>query len=187
MAFGTGTHPTTQLCLELLDECLLKALPEGASTDIPSAGVTVNDGVIDAVIDIGCGSGILAVAALLLGAGHALAVDIDPEAVRASLANAALNGVADRLEIGQGSIGEILAGRFSVRRSPLVLANILAPILVRLLGDGLGDLLAPGGQLILSGILEDQVSEVLAAAEAQGLRLVERRQSGDWVALRVSP
>ena len=178
MAFGTGTHPTTQLCLELLDGCLQEALPEGAAPAGHSSGMTV--------IDVGCGSGILAVAALLLGASHALAVDTDPEAVRASQANAALNGVADRIEIGQGSVDEILSGSYSLRRSPLVLANILAPVLVRLLGEGLGDLVTPGGQLILSGILGDQAGQVLSAAEAHGLHLVERRQSGDWVALLFS-
>jgi ribosomal protein L11 methyltransferase len=136
MAFGTGTHPTTQLCLELLEACL----PENAA----------------AVIDVGCGSGILAVAALKLGVQAALGVDIDPEAVQAAQANGELNGVAERLEVKLGSVAEVLSGATTLRSAPLVLANILAPVIVRLLDDGLADLLDQGGVLVLSGILDEQ-------------------------------
>lgn len=168
MAFGTGTHPTTQLCLQALEQAASQA---GASWE---------------VIDLGCGTAILAIAALKLGARHALGVDIDPVAVQAAQENAATNGVTSNLELGTGSLTEIQAGAFSIRKAHIVLANILAPVLIRLLGEGLGDLLTDGGALILSGILQEQADEVQAAAENHGLRLMMRHQSGDWVALVVS-
>jgi ribosomal protein L11 methyltransferase len=168
MAFGTGTHPTTQLCLYALEEA--------------AAGAGESWGVID----LGCGTAILAIAALKLGASHALGVDIDPEAIQAARENAATNGVTADLELGLGSLAEIRSGKFLLQKSRVVLANILAPVLIRLLGEGLGSLLEPDGVLILSGILQEQADEVKAAAEAQGLRLATRRQSGDWVALSVA-
>ena len=164
MAFGTGTHPTTQLCLQLLDELVD---PAGTSQ----------------LIDLGCGSGILSIAALQLGAAHALAVDIDQQAIEAARQNAAANGVGDRLETGLGSVAEIRAGEFSIRQAPLVVANILAPVIIRLLGEGLGELVPPGGVLILSGILEEQAAGVLEAARAAGFENQRRLQEGDWVAL----
>jgi ribosomal protein L11 methyltransferase len=168
MAFGTGTHPTTQLCLELLETCF--------SGETPG-----ND-----VIDVGCGSGILSVAALKLGARHALGVDIDEEAVRVAQENAALNGVAGRFEIAQGSLQEIQSGAFGMRQAPVVLANILAPVIIRLLGEGVAELASPGGILILSGILYEQLGGVTLALEKAGCRLEEVRQMGDWVALKAT-
>jgi ribosomal protein L11 methyltransferase len=165
MAFGTGTHPTTQLCLALAENQVKPGEP---------------------AIDIGCGSGILSVAALKLGASHALGVDIDPEAITASVQNAALNGVSDRLELGVGSVTEVRAGNFSIRQAPLVFANILAPIIIRLLKAGLAELLEPGGVLIFSGILAEQEQMVLQEAQAYGLRLCEGRQVQDWVAMRLT-
>lgn len=162
MAFGTGTHPTTQLCLEMVEEYTRPGLD---------------------VIDVGCGSGILSVAALKLGAGHALGVDIDNAAVISSRENAAANGVLDQLEVGIGSVSELLTGQYSLRQAPLVLANILAPVIIRLFEAGLADLVAPGGILILSGILDSQAAEVLTAAEARGLNHLHTRQQGDWVAI----
>ena len=170
MAFGTGTHPTTQLCLELAEAAL-----SGLSPDVARP----------AVIDVGCGSGILSVAAIKLGASRALGVDIDPRAVEVSLENAALNGVSETYTAGTGSVEEILKGNFSLRQGGLVFANILAGILVRLFADGLAELVSPGGSLILSGILADQQESMLAAAQAHGMKLCERRQIADWVALSV--
>ncbi len=162
MAFGTGTHPTTQLCLELVE-------------------VYSHPG--ETVIDVGCGSGILSIAALKLGASHALAVDIDLQAVRSTRENATVNDTLAPLEIGQGSVDEILAGKFSLSHSPLVLANILAPVIIRLFDAGLARLIAPGGVIILSGILDTQAEDVIAAAQAKGLQEIDRRQIADWVAL----
>ena len=169
MAFGTGTHPTTQLCLELLETCMTQVNPR--ETD---------------VIDVGCGSGILSIAALKLGARRAVAVDIDPQAVSVTQENAALNGITAGLETGIGSVAELRGGAFSIHQAQVVLANILALVIVQLLGAGLADLLAPGGIAIFSGILAEQEPDVVAALERSGLRLAGRRQSGDWVALQVS-
>jgi ribosomal protein L11 methyltransferase len=175
MAFGTGTHPSTQICMELL-ECYT---PIGQP-----------------VIDVGCGSGILSIAAVKLGASRALAVDIDAQAVRSTCENAEANGVLAQIESGQGSVADILAGHFSIRQAPLVLANILAPVIIRLFtpevlpgftagpsGAGLADLVAPGGWLVLSGILDHQADEVVQTAVSYGMTEVERRQITDWVAI----
>ncbi|MCX7977084.1 MAG: 50S ribosomal protein L11 methyltransferase [Bellilinea sp.] len=162
MAFGTGTHPTTQLCLALMEKHL-------------KAG--------QAVIDIGCGSGILSIAAVKLGASRVVAVDIDQAAIRSTRDNAALNEVTEQIDSGVGSLGEILLGYFSLRRAPLVLANILAPVIIRMLGEGLADTITKGGKIILSGILDEQSPAVEAEAEMHGLQFVERMIQNDWVGL----
>ncbi|HNT55000.1 MAG TPA: 50S ribosomal protein L11 methyltransferase [Anaerolineaceae bacterium] len=162
MAFGTGTHPTTQLCMALLENRVCQNEP---------------------VIDVGCGSGILSIAAVKLGSVHALAVDIDPLSVKATRENAQANGVLEQIESGQGSVAEILQKNFSLDRAPLVLANILAPVIIRLLDGGLARLLTPGGILILSGIMVDQADAVIDAAARHDLTLIEQQTMGDWVAL----
>lgn len=162
MAFGTGTHPTTRLCLEFVEELCQPGM---------------------AVIDIGCGSGILSIAALKLGAVSAVAVDIDPLSVKATHENAKANGITAGLEIGEGSVDAVLAGGFAYTAAPLVLANILAPVLIRLLAGGLADLVTPGGYLALSGILAEQEEAVLQAAQSAGLAPLGRKQMGDWVSL----
>jgi len=131
LAFGTGTHPTTALCLQWLDQAAL-------------AGKTV--------IDYGCGSGVLAIAALMLGAKHAVAVDIDPQAVTATLDNASRNRVADRIDVGMVS---------SMRRAPadILLANILAEPL-EALAESLASLVSSGGHLVLSGLLAEAAERV---------------------------
>jgi len=91
--------------------------------------------------------------------------------------------VLDYIETGLGSVKEIHAGRFSLRQAPLVLANILAPVIIRLFGDGLDELLQKGGKMVLSGILAEQAPEVIEAAEKKGLKYLELRQMGDWVAI----
>ncbi|NPV57658.1 MAG: methyltransferase domain-containing protein, partial [Anaerolineae bacterium] len=162
MAFGTGTHPTTQLCLAMVERHL-------------------QPGVM--AIDIGCGSGILSIAAVKLGAAGALAVDIDPDSVKATQQNAEMNGVIEKLQIGQGSVNEVLEGRYDTHKAPLVLVNILAPVILRLFNVGLADLVTPGGLLVLSGILADQEQGVLAEAVWKGFSLVDRDQLKDWVVL----
>ncbi len=171
MAFGTGTHPTTQLCLQVIEEEL------GAQRH------KMGDQAALEVIDVGCGSGILSIAALKLGATFALAVDMDVQAVEAARENAILNDVIEDLELGVGSVDEILSGAFSLRQAPIVLANILAFTLIRLLDKGIGELVPPDGKLVLSGILIEQVREVELALNKHSLRLVDRRQLGDWVTL----
>lgn len=162
MAFGTGTHPTTQLCMEFVEQ---ETQP----------GVNV--------IDVGCGSGILSIGAVKMGAKHALAVDIDPLSVKATQENGERNGVLASIETGQGSVAEVLAGQFSIKSAPLVLANILAPVIIRLFDAGLADLVENGGTLVLSGILDRQAEDVIAKAKDKGLTLVEKKQMLDWVAM----
>ena len=165
MAFGTGTHPTTQLCLQIAE----KHIQPGQN-----------------VIDIGCGSGILSIAALKLGAYRVLAVDIDPLAIQSTQQNAILNGVENRIELAAGSVQEIRSGLYSLKSAPIVFANILAPVLEELLEQGMGNLITPDGLGILSGILVEQAGRVEKAARKQGFRVVEREQNGDWVALGIS-
>jgi ribosomal protein L11 methyltransferase len=154
LAFGTGHHPTTALCLEWLD-----------GADLPGR----------TVLDFGCGSGILAIAALKLGAARAIAVDHDPQAIEATRANAAANGVSDRLAVG---FPEDLATLSGGLPADLVVANILAGPLVDLAPTLLGAL-GPGGALALSGVLADQV-ETVRAAYADQLELEPERLRDDW-------
>ena len=162
MAFGTGTHPTTQLCLEMLENHLQPG---------------------ENMIDLGCGSGILSIGALKLGAGQVLAVDIDELAVKATDENARSNVIQSGLITGKGSVTELLAGDFIFQQAPLVLANILAHILVGLFEDGMGELVSDQGRMVLSGILQEQEESVLQAARKHGFTLLEKQQIGDWVAL----
>jgi ribosomal protein L11 methyltransferase len=159
MAFGTGLHPTTRLCLAGL---------EPLADDGRLAGARV--------LDVGCGSGILAIAALKLGAGSALGVDTDPIAIEATLANARRNGLTRRLGARVGSLptGEPPAD--------LVLANLIAGVLVPL-ARLLHDELRPGGTLLASGIFSDREAEVRDALVAAGLTISDRTSEGDWVAL----
>jgi ribosomal protein L11 methyltransferase len=162
MAFGTGTHPTTQLCLEFLEE-LVK--PEMT------------------VFDIGCGSGILSAGAVILGAGSVVAVDIDPASVRSTTENCELNKVSDKVAIERGSAELIRCGHFDTLQAPLVVANILASVILVLLEERLADLVEPGGHLVLSGILAHQAQEIIQAANEQGLILNEIKQIEDWNAI----
>ena len=155
LAFGTGTHPTTALCLEWLDGADL-----GAKT----------------VLDYGCGSGILAVAAAKLGAGRVWAIDIDPQALLAGRDNAARNGVADRLWLGTP---EQLAA--TAATADVVVANILAGPLIEL-APKLTARLRPGGALALSGLLADQAAAV-SKAYRPWLELKNGGQRDGWVLL----
>jgi ribosomal protein L11 methyltransferase len=161
MAFGTGTHPTTQLCLITLEERL---------ADWPAVDV----------LDLGCGSGILGIAALKLGASKALALDIDDLAVISTLENAALNGVEGRITAQQGSLETLKA---SPRHFDLLLCNILAKVIIEMCGQGLGDVLRAGGHAIFSGIIDDQADDVEAALRQTGLEPTQRRVQGDWVVI----
>jgi ribosomal protein L11 methyltransferase len=153
MAFGTGSHATTALCLEWLDSAELAH---------------------KTVIDYGCGSGILAIASLLLGAASVLAVDHDPQALIATRDNATANGVVARIVVADSheSIG---------KPADVVLGNILAATLIDLAGTIL-NLVRPGGQLILSGILEEQADAVIAAYQPKIVFAPPRKREG-WVLL----
>jgi ribosomal protein L11 methyltransferase len=158
MAFGTGLHPTTRACLELLQ----RAGP------MPPR-----------VLDVGCGSGILGLAAIALGAGHVDALDTDAVAVETTLDNAAANAMGDRLTARAGSLEADGAAPY-----PLVLANLVAVVLVEL-AQRLAAHLATGGTLLASGIITERASEVVTALSAAGLRLDERVDDGEWVSLRM--
>ncbi len=161
-AFGTGSHPTTRLCLEALDQ----RRPHGL-----------------AVADLGCGSGILAIAALLLGARRAWACDIDPPAVRATEANAALNGCTDRLQVTAGSV-EALRALLGGAKAELLLANILAPVLCDL-APAFGELLADDGVGLLSGVLEDQAGPLLEVLAPLGWTGRVKMVLAPWVVLEI--
>jgi ribosomal protein L11 methyltransferase len=166
MAFGTGLHPTTRLCLAALETLADEGLLASGSARGGAARV----------IDVGCGSGILAIAAGKLGAGELLGVDTDPIAVEATMANARLNGQARRLRVRRGSVpsGE--------RPFDLVLANLIASLLV-MLAEPLRDELVPGGRILASGIFRDREGDVRTAFEAVGLTVIRRWAEEDWVAL----
>jgi ribosomal protein L11 methyltransferase len=166
LAFGTGTHPTTALCLEWLDAL---ALANGNSRPLLEGA---------RVIDYGCGSGILAIAALRLGAAEAIAVDLDPQALLATRANAELNDVAGRLALGPPeSLEELLRGR----KADVLVANILAGPLQALM-PGFAAALAEGGMLALSGILVGQEA-ALAVAAAPWFRLDPPTLREEWIRL----
>jgi ribosomal protein L11 methyltransferase len=110
-------------------------------------------------------------------------VDIDAASVRATDENAAANEVGDQIISAQGSVAEIIQGQYFIRQAPLVLANILAPVLVRLFNEDLAKLITPGGVILLSGILIEQATEVEVEAGSHGLKLLERMIIGDWIAL----
>ena len=105
------------------------------------------------------------------------------ESVKNSRENADVNGVGEELLLGQGSVTEVLTGQFPFKSAPLVVANILAPVLIRLFDAGLADLIEPNGEIILSGILDHQAESVIEAGQAKGLKRGETRQMKDWVAI----
>ena len=165
LTFGTGSHASTQLCLGLLEKHLC---PGGA------------------VLDLGCGSGILSIAALNLGCGKAVGVDIDPKAVDVAYENAQLNGIdRDRYLVRAGNVlsdkalVEELAGGGPY---PVVLANIVADVIIPLSAQA-GGYLAPGGVFICSGIIDTRADEVQAALERNGLHILERVERDGWCAL----
>jgi ribosomal protein L11 methyltransferase len=179
-AFGTGAHPTTRLCLELL----LCAAPtgrlggagaEGAAGDDAGgggAGGAGGEGGVASMVDLGCGSGVLAITGALLGFSPAVALDVDPAAIEATISNARANGVS------------IDARRFDLRReqapdADLVVANVLAPPLEA--WAGLQVRLPP--RLVLSGLLVGEADRVARAYTARGMTLVETRSDGEWAAL----
>lgn len=157
LAFGTGDHATTRQCLRLLEQYVKPG---------------------DRVIDVGCGSGILSIAAAKLQAAHTIAVDLDPEAVRQTKQQLKLNGVSDEqvtvaLSDGLRGISE---------QAEIIVANILAEILVPVITD-IPRVLMPSGVFIAAGIIEPKKTDVIQACERVGLQLLSTYQEGDWVAI----
>lgn len=165
LTFGTGAHPTTQLCLELLEDVLRPG---------------------DKVLDLGCGSGILAIAALALGASRAVGVDIDPKAADVAFENAALNGIGDdRLSVYAGDV--LADGKLAARLGPgqnrVVLANIVADVIIPLSAKA-GEFMTPDGVFLTSGVIDGREDEVRAALEADGFAVVKHLERGGWHAFR---
>jgi ribosomal protein L11 methyltransferase len=180
MAFGTGLHPTTQLCLRLLERYARPGLR---------------------TLDLGTGSGILAIAAAKLGAGPVLALDNDPVAAQVAAENVAINKIAHAVTAATGSLGagqhmgHWLTGDFGEQGAgsreqgaagepqfELIAANLIAKVLV-ILADDMAAALVPGGVLISSGIIDTKEADVTTAFDAAGLRQLERHQEGEWLAL----
>lgn len=157
MAFGSGTHPSTRLAVMGLEA----ALEPG-----------------ETVMDIGTGSGILAIAAAKLGASQVDAVDIEPVSVRSARENAERNEVASVIEVKLGTAGTPFADQYDV-----VVANIISRVLIEL-APGISAAVKPGGSLVLAGVIEEHEAKVRETFEPYGLRLVERRQIEDWVGLQ---
>ena len=136
------------------------------------------------VLDLGCGSGILSIAALLLGAEEAAGVDIDPKAVGVAYENAAMNGIgAGRYTVRAGDVlsDRALAAELAQKRYQLVLANIVADVIIPLSAQVPG-LLEPGGMFLCSGIIDTRADEVRAALVSHGLRVTEKKERDGWVA-----
>ena len=161
LTFGTGSHPTTQLCLELLEEVL-------------RAG--------DKVLDLGCGSGILAIAALALGASRAIGVDIDPKAADVAFENAALNGIGpDRLSVYAGDVlaDKRLSAKLEPGQNRVVLANIVADVIIPLSAKA-GEFMTPDGVFLTSGIIDGRQDEVCAALEVHGFAVTRHLERNGW-------
>lgn len=160
MAFGTGLHPTTQMCLQALEELVTPGM---------------------SLLDVGTGSGILAIAAARLGASRLLGVDTDEIAVRAAAENVAQNGVTAVTTIRQGTLADV-----AERPWDIVVVNILAPVIVVLLQEhALMDYVAESGYLVLSGIIDQQMEEVETAVAQAGGTIYQTRQIRDWVSYTI--
>ena len=162
-AFGTGSHPTTRLCLEALEAC-------------PPQGLLV--------ADLGCGSGVLGLASLCLGADAVLAADTDSLAIRATAGNRSLNKCSEqRLQVSLGSV-ETLQALLAGRRADLLLCNILAPV-IEALSPGFESLIAPNGRALLSGLLVDQAPRLKDVLAAQGWQVTQELAQGRWGLLEI--
>ena len=159
MAFGTGTHETTYLCLEVLD----KSIKGG-----------------ERVLDVGTGSGILGIGAILLGAGEVEGIDIDPTAVKVAKENAQLNGVADKFKVIVGDLSDKATGKYDI-----IVANIVANA-VMMLSETIKNFLKEGGLYITSGIIDTRKDEVVAKLQSLGLKILKIHEKNGWVCIEAT-
>ncbi|MBQ2700271.1 MAG: 50S ribosomal protein L11 methyltransferase [Clostridia bacterium] len=156
MAFGTGTHETTGMCLGLLDDYMTPGMR---------------------VIDLGTGSGILAIGAALLGAKDVLAIDIDPTAVKVAQENVAINGLSDNIQVMEGNLLDHVE-----QVCDLCVANIIADVIC-MVSEPVRSHITPGGLFICSGIIKEREQDVVNALNAAGYQIMEIRRQGEWVAM----
>ncbi len=154
-AFGTGTHATTSLCLGILENYVKEDIE---------------------VLDIGCGSGILAIASVLLGAEKAVGVDIDAQSVKTAKENAGINKISDKTEFIHGDLADKVSGKFGV-----ICANIVADVIIKLF-ENVSDFMEENGVLIISGIIDLRKDDVLSKADEFGFTVVEERYKDNWCA-----
>ena len=158
-AFGTGTHATTSLCLELLQD-------------------KICDGV--KMLDIGCGSGILALASVLLGAENAVGVDIDAQSVKTATENAQINNISDKAKFIVGDLADKISGKYEV-----ICANIVADVIIRLLPD-VDKFMTDNGVLIISGIIDIRKEDIFEAVAKNGFTIIEEKYKDNWCAFVLS-
>jgi ribosomal protein L11 methyltransferase len=156
MAFGTGTHETTRLCSQLLERHVRKG---------------------DTLIDVGCGTGILSIIAVKLGAAKATAIDIDDVAARVTGENCAINGVSDSIDVRKGVLADI-----EPFKADLVVANIIADVVIKL-SEPMPQYLKKGGILLTSGIIRERREDVVKAYTGLGFEVISIDEMGEWVAI----
>lgn len=164
MSFGTGTHQSTQLCIESLEKHIKES---------------------DSVLDLGCGSGILSIISMLLGADHALAVDIDPNATKIALENAEKNGISlEKYKTAAGNIltDEALKAIVHKEKYDIILANIVADVICALCSDA-KKALKEGGTFITSGIILERIEDVKKALLDSGFEIIDIREKGEWASI----
>ena len=155
-AFGTGTHATTSLCLAMLEKTVQKG---------------------NSVLDIGCGSGILAIASVLLGAENALGVDIDAQSVKTAIENAQINGLSEKTDFIVGDLADKVSSQYDV-----ICANIVADVIIKLLAC-VQNYMKDDAVLLCSGIIDSRESDVLSAAKQYGFAVSEIRRRENWCAM----
>lgn len=156
MAFGTGTHETTRLCSQLLEQYVIK---------------------YDNIIDVGCGTGILSIIAVKLGASHAVAIDIDEVAARVTRENCTINGVLDSISVKKGVLADL-----EPQKADIVVANIIADVVINI-STLIPSYLKKGGVLLTSGIIKERKDDVVKAYAELGFEFINLLEMGEWVAI----
>jgi len=157
-AFGTGTHATTSLCMSIMENVVTHHCK---------------------MLDIGCGSGILSIAGVLLGAKSAVGVDIDAQSVKTAKENAEINGVSDKTEYFVGDLADKVSGKYEV-----ICANIVADVIIRLF-ENVADFMTDNGVLIVSGIIDIRADDVKKAAAMHGFKITQEYTKENWCAYTI--